>query len=440
MTTTPTIVNLNTVVTEAPAPSQLQQSGALISLGGTTLSTGSDQYCGQLSDLEAILDTGSGNATELLHMGTTFFAQGQTVGVYVLELGTADDIDDEIALLGTWITDNPGVFYSYLVPADWDDSKDNVGSVIVSNGGSGYTAAPTVTFSAPGAGTTATGTAVIQGGAVTKVNVTNPGSGYSAAPTVSFSGGSGTGAAATANLVSALDELVAQYSNPEGRTYFFVTTDSANASIYATQKSVFAVAPSPTAGSTEFQAAMPFYQWLVNNPGPANPLAPMSYRFGFGVTPWVRKGNSSSINSLLTAYCNLILTGAEGGISTACLFKGTLMDGSQASWWYGIDWFQIHVKQALAAAIINGSNENPPLLYDQAGINSLLAVAQNVANSAVTFGCALSIAVSAVPFATYTQENPDDYQAGVYNGFSAIAVGQNGFLTIKFNIDAVQFA
>jgi hypothetical protein len=157
------------------------------------------------------------------------------------------------------------------------------------------------------------------------------------------------------------------------------------------------------------------------------------------VTPWSQVGNQTSINTILTNYGNLILTGAEGGISTACVFKGTTMDGEQAAWWYGIDWFRIQVKQALAAAIINGSNSNPPLLYDQNGINTLLAVAQNVANSAVKFGCALSAVVTAVPFATYTTDNPNDYNAGIYNGFAATVVGQNAFLTLTFNLDATQF-
>jgi hypothetical protein len=438
-TITPTIVNLNVVVTEAPTPSQLQQSGALISLGGTDLATGTYQFCGQLSDLTGIL-SGSGNATELTHMGTTFFAQGNAVGVYVLELGTTTGVDAQIALLEAWITANPNVFYAYLVPAAWDFSKDEVGSVILTNGGSGYTSAPTVTFAAPTTGVTATGTAVVQNGNVVAVTITNPGSGYTAAPSVTFSGGGGTGAAGTANLVSALNFMASQYANPSAKTYFFVTTNTTNLPNYATQKSVGAVVPSPTAASQEFQAAMPFYQWLVNKPAAANQLAPMSYRFAFGVTPWAPVGNSSSINTVLTNFGNLILTGAEGGISTATLFKGTFMDGTQMSWWYGIDWFQIQVKQALAAAVINGSNQNPPLLYNQNGINTLLAVAQGVANSAVAFGCAQSITITATDFTTYTTQNPNDYKAGIYNGFQATVVGQNGFLVLTFFVDAVQFA
>lgn len=115
------------------------------------------------------------------------------------------------------------------------------------------------------------------------------------------------------------------------------------------------------------------------------------------------------------------------------------MNGDQASWWYGIDWFQIQSKQALAAAIINGSNSNPPLLYDQPGINSLEAVAENTGSAAVSFGCAQSVSITATNFQQYTTQNPGDYAAGIYNGLAATVVGQNGFLTITFNIDAVQF-
>lgn len=84
----------------------------------------------------------------------------------------------------------------------------NVFSVSVSNGGSGYTSTPTVTFAAPPCtinGTTcvrATGTSTRNAGTrrITGVNVTNAGAGYTSAPSVSFSGGGGNGAVAAANL------------------------------------------------------------------------------------------------------------------------------------------------------------------------------------------------------------------------------------------------
>jgi len=423
-TITPTIVTLNTVVTVSPTPSQLQQSGALISVGGTTLTTGTYQFCGQLSDLEAILSS-SGNYVELNAMGTTFFAEGNAVGFYVLELGTQSTVDAAITALATWITNNPGEFYSYLVPADWDIPVASI---------SGSISATTLTVSAVHSGTVAIGQ-LVSGTSVSANTYITAGSGTSWTVSVSQ-----TVSSETLTLSNPCVSLAADYANPTGLTYFFITTSAGNIANYENQKSVFAVVPSPTAASSEFQAASAFYQWLVNNPGPANQLAPMAYRYIFGVTPWSRSGNNSTINTILTAYGNLILTGSEGGISDSALFKGNLMDGSQSSWWYGIDWFQIQSKQALAAAVLNGSNSNPPLLFGQIGINSLLAVLHQVAVDAVTFGCAQSISITAIPFATYIAENPDDYQAGIYNGFQATVVGQNGFLTLTFNIDAVEFA
>lgn len=67
--------------------------------------------------------------------------------------------------------------------------------------GTGYVTAPTVTFSAPVSGVTATGHAVLTGTTVTNVIVDNPGSGYTTAPTITFTPTSGgTGAYAYAIL------------------------------------------------------------------------------------------------------------------------------------------------------------------------------------------------------------------------------------------------
>jgi hypothetical protein len=81
---------------------------------------------------------------------------------------------------------------------------DEVHSILVTNGGSGYTSAPTVTLSG-GGGTGATAVAsVIISGVVKAINITNPGKNYTSAPSVSFSGGGGASAAATAYIGSSL--------------------------------------------------------------------------------------------------------------------------------------------------------------------------------------------------------------------------------------------
>lgn len=360
-TITPRIVTVNEQVTRAPSVSQLQQSGAIVSVGGTTLTTNSYQYCGTVAAVEAILGT-AGNFAELQNMATTFFAQGNVVGLYVLELGVQTSDPLGITALETWISaQSTQVFYAYLVPVAWDST--------------------------------------------------------------------------------ALNTMAMNYNSPSAKTYFFVTTTTSTISEYAATKSVFALVPSPTAASTEFQAAMPFYQWLANNPHSASPAAPMSYRFAYGVTPWDQTlaANVTSIDTVLTAGGNVILTGAEGGISTATLYKGTTMDGQQAMFWYAADWFAIQAKRQLANAIINGSNSNPPLVYNQRGINTLEALLNQIGATSVANGLNLSYLITATPFYTYTQQNPSDYDAGKYDGFAATITPQLGFLTITFNLDAVQF-
>lgn len=72
-----------------------------------------------------------------------------------------------------------------------------VTAVSVTNGGTGYTAAPAVFFDG-GGGVGATAVAEMSGDRVSTVRVTNGGSGFTTAPTVRFDGGGGSGAEATA--------------------------------------------------------------------------------------------------------------------------------------------------------------------------------------------------------------------------------------------------
>jgi hypothetical protein len=81
-------------------------------------------------------------------------------------------------------------------------ANQSVVAAIPVSGGSGYTSAPTVTFSAPATGTAATGTATISGGTVTGITITNPGSGYTSAPTVTLSAPPAGGTTATADAVT----------------------------------------------------------------------------------------------------------------------------------------------------------------------------------------------------------------------------------------------
>jgi hypothetical protein len=436
-TITPTIVTVNTTVVRAPTVNQLQQSGAIVSCGGTTLASGTYQYCGTLQQAQAILAAPLAISGMVWSTGTVTVTTSAAIG-----LSTGQTFTTTIAgavptgYNGTYVATVTGASTFTISIATNPGTETTPGtytppySAFINNSATTHFAqGNTVGLYVLELGAQTTASAAITALQTWITNNSNPQVFYA------YLLPAGWDLASSA----ALNTMTANYESPSGQTYFFVTTTVSNLPTYANNKAVQAYVPSPTAATTEHQAAAAFYQWLVNNPGPANPLAPMAYRYVYGVTPWAQANNQTNINTVLTNYGNLILTGAEGGVSTASIFKGTTMDGEQAQWWYGVDWFRINVKQALANAVLNGSNSNPPLLYNQQGINTLLAIAQSVANSAVQFGCLLSATVSAVPFSTYTTQNPADYNNGIYNGFSATVVGQNGFLTITFALAATQF-
>jgi len=93
-------------------------------------------------------------------------------------------------------------------------------SVNVTAGGSGYTSVPGITLGAPQVqgGTQATAVATISGGAVVAISVVNPGSGYTSAPSVTFSSGSATATAVlqtgTVNSVTLTDAGTGYTSAP----------------------------------------------------------------------------------------------------------------------------------------------------------------------------------------------------------------------------------
>ncbi len=436
-TITPQIVTVNTAVQTAPSVSQLQQSGAIVSTGGTTLAANAYQYCGNLAAVQAILSP-SLALTSISWLSGVVTATSATA----LSLTTGQTFTTTIS--GAVPTGYNGTFVAtvtgtdtFTYPLATNPGTETAPGTYLPNNAAFVIDAAT-TFFAQG---TQLGVYVLELGAQTSaaasVTALQTWITSNSSPQVFYS--YLLPKAWDANSAASLNTLTNGYASPEGQTYFFVTTTSANVTTYANNKAAITLVPSPTATSTEEQSAFPFYQWTFNNPGPGNILAPMTYRYGYSVTPWEQQGNSATINAILTANGNIIGTGAQGGISTATLFKGTTMDGEQASFWYGVDYFRIQVAQALSAAVIEGSNTQPPLLYNQAGINTLEAVANQIAANAVAYGCAESITISAVPFTTYTTQFPTNYANGIYGGLSATLVGQSGFLTITFNLAATAF-
>ena len=174
----------------------------------------------------------AGQDSNMTHMaigtGTTAAAAAQTALVTELERnamtvsgGTVSTNTIEYAATyaagdGTGAITEAGIF---------DTIGSKVDDIAVSAGGTGYTSAPTVTFTG-GGGTGATATATVSGGVVTAVTVTAGGTGYTSAPTIGFTGGAGSGATATASMKEGGDMLA--------RTKFAVVNKGASDSMTVT--------------------------------------------------------------------------------------------------------------------------------------------------------------------------------------------------------------
>jgi hypothetical protein len=210
----------------------------------------------------------------------------------------------------------------------------------------------------------------------------------------------------------------------------------------------------------EFTLASMLYNALAYRASNTNRIAPMAFKYLYGVTQYPQKGNGPLLVSFKTANTNYVTTGAEGGIAFTMVYEGVTLDGHDYfNWWYTIDWVQIEVNLNLSNAIINGSN-NPlaPLYYNQDGINFLEVVLFSTMQDAQTFGMVLGkiemsqldgpdltaaiqggsyagkCDVNAVPFLNYTLANPGDYKIGEYDGLSTLFIPARGFIHILVNI------
>jgi len=171
-------------------------------------------YIPLVSDIVVTWDDGFFDFTDF--SGTNLASNGVGNGNGdLVELGFYTESDDSNLFQGTWIpltagtrigdsndgTDLGDGYFSFSTSFD-DASGDSttygsssVQTIAITDGGSGYSSAPTVTITKASGDTTgsgATATANISGGVVTSITVTSGGTDYTIDPDISFSGGSPT--------------------------------------------------------------------------------------------------------------------------------------------------------------------------------------------------------------------------------------------------------
>jgi len=433
----PNIVNVVVTQQVASAPNQLQQTGAFVSQGGTTLSAGSTQLLTQLSDLTSILRPAS-SISALTWVGnvvtvTTAIAHGIPSGDTV-----------QITISGCIPTGYNGTFagtstgtntVTYPLASD-PGAETTLGTLQLAN---------TLELTAMGNTFFAQGSTVSV--YVLELGANSVDNGVISLEAYITASKGHTNTSATPQFysyllpstwdVSSAQTMAGQYDGTTAQVYFYVTTTLGTYSGWDGKKSVVSLIPSPNAPSIEFSNAAVFWAALAYNPSASNLAHPFEYTYVYSVTPYSTLTNTQQ-NQLLANGVNWIGTGAQGGISNTLIMGGTYMDLNPFNYWYCVDWLSINVAQALAAAIINGSNlPTNPLYYNQAGINTLQKVAQATVNNGISFGLILSPAnVNAIPFTTYVTQHPGDYATGTYNGLSLTFVPLRGFSSITIYLTA----
>lgn len=240
------------------------------------------------------------------------------------------------------------------------------------------------------------------------------------------------------NWITNTDTLIADNSGNKDLIYFYTNCVNANLNTSAIlnksgkKAQVFAAQTVGAVG--EYPAATLAAIVLNYSPSPLHKVPQAAYTYLFGWSQ--RAANDPNIATLTDENVNYSFTGAEGGLSLSILKMGVYQDGTQLNNWYAIDWLNVQVHQALAFAVIDGSNNTAnPLFYNQQGIIRLQAVAQSVVNRAVSVGLlAGSPQVQAVSYADYIAAYPTDWENGIYNGLSVTIATNRGFLTINFTV------
>lgn len=322
------------------------------------------------------------NQAELIAMVYTFFAQGTGQGVYVLELGPGDGTSSP-PNLSTFIQQNPGVFYSYLVPRDWDGTS---AFLALANQ---YTAPNSKTYFF--ATTSSSGYAAYPKTKAFVTLVETPAS--SGRPLIEFS------AAADFQHTLSYAPSASNKMTPNSFAYLFDVTAYPSFQNNALLNSIL--------------AANSNYVGTGAQGGISNTILYEGTTQDGNDFAWWYSADWAVINVSLNV-ANAVIAGSQNKINPLVYDQ------------FGINQLQdvavSTVKSAISFGLATGTVTQTtldPVTFSQNLDNGVYA-GQNVVN--------------AVPFPTYTALNPSDYGNGKYAGFTVVYIPQTGFKQIVFGV------
>jgi hypothetical protein len=320
------------------------------------------------------------SVVELTQMATTFFEQGGSQGVYVLELG-AGTASAGATALSTYISNNPNAFYIYLVPRSWDGVSSFLSLIAQFEALTGQTYFFTTTTLATYSDYTAAMKSVLW-------MVEAPG-----IPNTEFS------------LAAALHVALSYNPSPTDQVTPFAFSYLYGVTPYPTFGNGPTLAAIKTAGGnyvgTGYEGGIATSILFWGSTADGNDF---SYWYSID---WVQENVNQAIS-------NAIINGSNNPTNP-------IYYNQQG----------INTLQSVAAGVMAAGVSNGLVLYGPLQVG--LSVAQlniNYNNGAYTG----QSVVNAVPFLTYVTLNPNDFPIGKYAGFTIIFTPNRGFKAIVFNV------
>ena len=325
------------------------------------------------------------DVAELVQMNNTFWAQGSSVSVNVLELGITGLVDGPPAL-NTYIQANPLTVYVWLVPREWDGATAFLALIAA------YEAPTAMTYFFT---TTTTGTY----------------NDYTALMKCVFALIEAPSLPTTEFTVASAMRAVASINPGSGnRVGPFAFTE------------VFGVTPYPVKGNstllTNLKTAATNVALIGSEGGLTNTFLYWGqskdgndFEYWYSLD-WIQ------INAKLVV-ANEIIEGSNNKINPLIY--------NQA----GVDRLQDRLFNLLKQSVSNGLGNGTPVRtkLDFDGLVTAIDDGDFVGD----------LVVNAIPFQDYLNLNPSDYGTGTYNGLSLLYTPSRGFISILINLVAVNF-
>ncbi len=201
--------------------------------------------------------------------------------------------------------------------------KGTVVKVSLTNGGSGYTSAPSVSFNNAGTGGAGASATAEIAGIVTGVNVTNGGRGYTSIPNVTFTGGGGSGAAGTAVMTNSVSSVTINSSGSYGGAPTVRFSAPASG---VTATGTVQTAPIGTTGRRRITGI------TVTNPG-SGYTGTATATLYFGATPATGTPNATWTVNMAQSVASVTITAQGSGYTSAptVTFDNAPRGGQRAS-------------------------------------------------------------------------------------------------------------